>query len=131
MHSFDEETRKIFRILIVFTFSSFKLSWFAHLTKETVSGKLHYQQWNYIFLFLCFCRCFSFSIAEQRLKSVVSSGPQWYLLSTVLSVWHCPPWPFLAFLPAENFVWHYCVDHIVKLNTHLTGIIICSTVLCR
>lgn len=60
VHSFDEETRKIFRILIVFTFSSFKLSWFAHLTKETVSGKLHYQQWNYIFLFLCFCRCFFF-----------------------------------------------------------------------
>lgn len=68
------ERRKIFHILVLSIFSSFTLSRFAHLTKETVAEKLHYQQWNYIFLFFSFSKCFSFSIAEK-------DGNSWSLLT--------------------------------------------------
>lgn len=77
VHSFEKITRRIFRILTLFT-ANFKLTLIC-LFKETVSEKLYYRQWNYIFLLLCFSKCFSFSIAEKKWKLVLSSEPQWYL----------------------------------------------------
>lgn len=33
---------------------------------------------------------------------------------------------FLFVFLQKSFVWHYCVAHIVKVNMHFTGIIVCT-----
>lgn len=71
VHSFDEKTRNIFHMLILYTSS--KLSSFACLRKQYLknyiidSGVIYFYVSLNVFL----------SVAETNLKLVVSSEPQW------------------------------------------------------
>lgn len=77
-------------------------------------------------LLLSFSKQFVLSIAEKAVD--VNSVPWPSVEPTVVRLWLCPLWPFLAFLPAVISVWHPWVDDIVSPDLHLTGLIVQSAV---
>lgn len=95
------------------------------MTKEAVPENHIISTMELNILLLSFSKHLLVSIAEKAIEvprcPLTLSGPCNLLLS---GVWQCPPWPFLAFLPAVNCVWHSWVEDIVNPDLlHLTRLI--------